>query len=69
MSASLGGVTHDRGAASALQGTIKMGGAGACLLAFDAVDIGGFGIAAEVLFGFAVALLALLLGSGVSTRR
>ena len=69
MSASLGDVNRDRGAASALQGTIKMGGAGVCLLAFDAVDLDGFGVAAEVLFGFAVALLALLLGSGASARR
>ena len=36
---------------------------------FDAVDLDGFGVAAEVLFGFAVALLALLLGSGASARR
>ncbi len=69
MSASLGDVTRDRGAASALQGTIKMGGAGVCLLAFDAVDVDGFGVAAKVLFGFAVALLALLLGSGASAQR
>ncbi len=69
MSASLGDLERDRGAASALQGTIKMGGAGLCLLAFDAVDIDGFGIAAKVLFGFAVALLALLLGSRAGLRR
>ncbi|OIQ78069.1 inner membrane transport protein YdhC [mine drainage metagenome] len=69
MSASLGDVARDRGAASALQGTIKMGGAGVCLLAFDAVDVDGFGVAAEVLSGFAVALLALLLGSAAGARR
>ena len=69
MSASLGSIGRDRGAASALQGTIKIGGAGACLLAFGAVDVDGFGVAAQVLFGFAVALLALLLGSAAAARR
>ncbi|MEU4848066.1 MFS transporter [Streptomyces gilvosporeus] len=58
-----------RGAASALQGAIKMFFTGVLMVVFDSVDIGGFTPIVLVFLGFGAALLALFALTAAANRK